>query len=70
MLLRRKVLSLLVETFHDVEGFEVLFHGPQEIGAPLAYADAVTMSENVVYHSHHAVFAWEVGGAIELCEEQ
>ena len=70
MLLRREVLSLLVKTFHNVEGFEVLLDGPQKVGAPLAYADAVAVPENMVYHSHHAVFTWEVGCAVELCKEE
>ena len=70
MLLRREVLALLVEALHYVEGFEVLFDGPEEVGAALAYCDAVAVPEDVVDHCHHAVFAREIGRAVELCEEE
>ena len=59
--------TFLVEAFHDVEGFEVLFYSPEQVAAALADTDAVAVAEDVVDYGGHAFFAGKVGGSIEFC---
>lgn len=60
----------LGDTLHHVESLEILFDGPQQVGAALADADAVTVAEDVVDDGRHALFAWQRRRAVEFRQKQ
>lgn len=72
MLLRRRggALGDGADALHDVEGFEVLLDGPEQVRAAVAHRDAVAVAEDVVDDGHHAVAPRQVRRAVELRQQQ